>query len=580
MRFRFKVFLLIVLVAVLATGVAGGLVAWRVDQAAQSSVRTEQSTIESLTIALERHAEDRASWSGVEAAAKRLHAKTGERIRLTTMYGDPVVDTADGDTPPSNRQPTLLRPRLPMEDRDDSSYKGRLNGAGDMSTEVVAERIEQIRGEARMDHCLLTVKKRLKSSDTDDDIETSTDLDPPEVEIQSTPGSDGERDEELAPGDLPQCRGVDKATETERRDDREAAKTCDAAGPGPGFRDGCLYQVFQQRTSDISPEPLLLYVGTQRPFEVTYPATQLFLLGLLLVAVVVVVSALLSRRVIRPIDSLITASKALSAGDLKARVSIRGHDELSRLGDTFNKMVDSLETVERQRRQLIADSAHELRTPLSNIHGYLEAFADGVLPADAANIDSLREESQLLARIVDDLRLLALSDAGQLPCDPIRLDVAVLLRGCRSAHQAAAEAAEVRLTVVAPPRRSPVFVDADPDRMRQALGNLIGNALHVTPPRSRVTLRATATDATVVIEVADTGGGIDAEHLPRIFDRFWRADPSRSRRTGGSGLGLAIAREIVAAHDGDLTAANRDGGAVFTVTLPRAGLWIGCGAGQ
>lgn len=551
MRFRIKVFGLIVLVAVLAAGVAGGLVAWRVDQAAQSSVRTELSAIELMSGQLEHYAESHASWAGVERRASELEAETGERVRLTTVSGRVVADTAaNTSTPPSTRQPTMLRPRItanypgedePSSDGDDDTGAVDLPDEYYESVEEVVERIAHLRGKTRIGTC----KKNVEA-----DVRT-----------------DGEIPDE--------CEGVDQTSDSERRDDVEAAETCMSDVDDPyvdrKFEAGCQYQVIEHRTSDISPEPLLLYVGTQKQFQVTYPAAQLTVLGLLIFGLVVVVSALLSRRVLRPIDTLITASRALSAGNLRTRVSIRGHDELTELGRNFNRMVASLESAERQRRQLIADSAHELRTPLSNIHGYLEAFADGVLPADPEYIESLREESQLLARIIDDLRLLALSDAGQLPCDRVRLDAAVLLRGSRSAHQAAAESAEVRLRIEAPAGRAPVMIDADPNRMRQALGNLVGNALHVTPPHGTVTLRTFATAGTAVIEVRDTGGGIDAEHLPRIFDRFWRADPSRNRRTGGSGLGLAIVREIVAAHDGEISARNTEGGAVFTITLPLAG---------
>lgn len=545
--FRFRVFLLVVLVAVLTAGVVAGLVAWRVDQAAQATVETQRFTGDEIGAKLESFAGKRASWSQVDDKVAELHDETGERILLTNLSGDVIVDSAEtkGESPPpSTQQPTLLRPRLTPQDVMELEYTPTPEAMSEIDDAV--KELAEFRGQMRLVLC--------KEAFKDEEIEVESDAD------------DGELDSPVT--DIPECEGSEKVSASEEREDREAFDAC-ADEESYDDRKTCLFYVMQQRALDVSPEPLLLHLGTEEPFTITYPATQLTILGLAVLIVVVLVSALLARRVIRPIDSLITASRALSSGNLKTKVSIRGRDELTELGNTFNQMVESLDRAERQRRQLIADSAHELRTPLSNIHGYLEAIADGIVPASPEHIDSLREESTLLARIIDDLRLLALSDAGQLPCERIPQDAAELLRGCQAAHQAAANGGQVNLTLDVPDTES-LPIDVDPNRMRQAIGNLVTNALHATPADGTVALRAFASGDEVVLMVADTGGGIAPDHLSRVFDRFWRADSSRSRDTGGSGLGLAITRELVGANGGDITVRNGSRGAIFTITLPRS----------
>lgn len=207
---------------------------------------------------------------------------------------------------------------------------------------------------------------------------------------------------------------------------------------------------------------------------------------------------------------------------------------------------------------MVSDVAHELRTPLSNIRGWLEAAQDGLAEPDPAFIASLHTEAVQLQHIIDDLQDLAAADAGALRLHPEQLHVEDVLAQVAAAHQAGAETSGVALSALpaADGTPSPVLW-ADPVRLRQAIGNLVSNAVRHTPPGGRVTVRAYDAGASadeaqagreVVIEVADTGSGISAEHLPHVFDRFWRAEKSRNRRTGGSGLGLAIVRKLVEAH--------------------------------
>jgi two-component system sensor histidine kinase BaeS len=285
------------------------------------------------------------------------------------------------------------------------------------------------------------------------------------------------------------------------------------------------------------------------------------------VAVLAVAGSLLvSRRVVRPIRVLTGASYRLGKGDLAERVPVVGRDELAGLAQSFNRMADSLQRGEERQRRLIADVAHELRTPLANLRGYLEALKDGVVSPDPELFASLHEEAVLQQRIVDDLQDLALAEAGSLVYHRSRVDLAELLETCRTAHQAVAETAGVRLAVSA---EQPGCVEADPDRLRQVLGNLVGNALRATAAGGSITLAARREGVGAVITVADTGTGIAREHLPYVFDRFWRADAARDRATGGSGLGLAIARQLVNDHGGSIRVASEPGaGTTFTIRLP------------
>ncbi|MYT72014.1 HAMP domain-containing protein [Streptomyces sp. SID8367] len=279
----------------------------------------------------------------------------------------------------------------------------------------------------------------------------------------------------------------------------------------------------------------------------------------------VLAALLLSRAVLRPVRALTAAAHDLGEGDLERRVPASGRDEIAALGRSFNKMADSLQAAEERQRRMTGDIAHELRTPLANLRGYLEALQDGVVEPTPELFDSLHEEAMLQQRIVDDLQDLALAEAGALTYHRSAVDLRELLDLARTAHLAKAEPAGVHLELAA---TESVWVSADADRLRQVVGNLAGNAIRATPPGGTVTFAACRTGDTAVIRIRDTGRGIPDEHLPHLFDRFWRADPARGRTTGGSGLGLAVARQIVTDHQGTITVESEEGaGTTFTVTL-------------
>jgi signal transduction histidine kinase len=286
--------------------------------------------------------------------------------------------------------------------------------------------------------------------------------------------------------------------------------------------------------------------------------------------VALLLGALLARRIARPLGELTRAAQRIAQGSYDERIQPGGPDEVGRLGQAFNRMAESLARTEQARRQVVADVAHELRTPLTVLRGTLQAMRDGVLETDEQNLRTMQEEIGTITRLVTDLHDLSLGDVGQFSLQRHALDLAPVIDQAVAAFGAAASEHQVRLVTEVVPGLP--FVQGDADRLLQALRNLIANALRYTPPGGQITVRARAVGGIVEIEVRDTGEGISPEHLPHLFERFYRADPSRARRSGGSGLGLAIVQQIVQAHGGEVTVAS-DGpgqGTTFTVRLPLA----------
>jgi two-component system sensor histidine kinase BaeS len=296
------------------------------------------------------------------------------------------------------------------------------------------------------------------------------------------------------------------------------------------------------------------------------PANKAKVVGVagLVLAVTVAVTALVATRLVRPLRALTAAAQ--QPPELHARVPVTTRDETGILAAAFNDLAERRERLEAQRKAMVSDIAHELRSPLTNIRGWLEVTKDGVVAPDPELLASLHEEALVLQRVIDDLQDLAAADADTLRLhrEPVRADE--LIGQVAAAYRVAADAAGVALRTETD---GTPWLDADPVRMRQALGNLVSNALRHTPGGGTVTLAARCEGDDIVLEVADTGSGITAEELPHVFDRFWRAEKSRSRRTGGSGLGLPIVRHLVAAHGGTARAKSEPGeGSVFTLRVP------------
>lgn len=285
-------------------------------------------------------------------------------------------------------------------------------------------------------------------------------------------------------------------------------------------------------------------------------------------ALALVLILTLSRAVLRPVRDLTAAARRMARGDLSTRVVTGARDEIGQLARSFNAMADALGLQETLRRNLVSDVAHELRTPLTNLRCQIEALEDGLAQPDAATLRSLRDETLLLARLVEDLQQLSLAEAGALRLTLEPLAPAELVESALTASRSAAAMAGVTLESKVLPL-PPVM--ADRERVAQVLRNLLTNALQHTPAGGSVTLHARFVDGAVQFAVCDTGPGIPAEHLALVFERFHRVDPSRARATGGAGLGLAIVRRLVEVHGGTVRAESEVGkGASFSFTLPLA----------
>jgi two-component system sensor histidine kinase BaeS len=310
------------------------------------------------------------------------------------------------------------------------------------------------------------------------------------------------------------------------------------------------------------------FEGTPRELQFIQRINQLLLYGALIGAVIaLLLGILLSRTLTRPIRELTQATHAVSEGDLSQQVPVRSNDELGELAQAFNKMSNELSRSINARKQMTADIAHELRTPLSLIIGHAEAVHDGVLPPTRENFEIIREEATRLEHLVNDLRILSLADAGELSVNPQTIEPQRLLQDVASTYQYQAQRKNVRLELdIASPLPT---IEVDPGRMTQVLTNILDNALRHTPEGGRIVLSVREADGQVELAIQDSGPGLKAEDLERIFDRFYRTDASR-QRDGGSGLGLAIAKSIVQAHGGSISAESEAGkGLKVIVRLPK-----------
>ncbi len=275
----------------------------------------------------------------------------------------------------------------------------------------------------------------------------------------------------------------------------------------------------------------------------------------------------LSRRIIGPIEALTAAARRMEAGDLTSRVAVGGKDEVGTLAHAFNAMAESVAKNEQLRRHMVSDIAHELRTPLTNVRGYVEALRDGVMERDTETLDLVYREAEELGHLIDDLQDLALAEAGQLRLErqPVAVEETVERAAGPLRPQFAARGVKLEMELA---NDLPV-VDVDAERIGQVLRNLLNNALSHTPEGGTVTISASHAGDSVEVKVTDTGTGIVPDHLPYVFERFYRADRSRARATGGAGLGLTIARQIVEAHGGNIRVESELGhGATFTFDLP------------
>lgn len=293
------------------------------------------------------------------------------------------------------------------------------------------------------------------------------------------------------------------------------------------------------------------------------------LAGIAAGSLALILGSVLFVQIIRPLRRLSAAAQGIAAGDLSQRVQVGSHDEIGQVSVTFNQMAETLQCYATERRNMMGDIAHDLRTPLSIIQSNLEAMLDDVLPTTPEELTSLHQETLHLNRLISDLRTLSLAESGQLHLQKQTVEPGSLVQQVSDRMHLSAEEKNIALETDIASDLPPV--QADPERLMQVMTNLVDNALRYNPKGSRVIVGAYAAAGCIELTVSDNGPGILPEDIPHLFERFWRAEKSRNRATGGSGLGLAIVKQLVEAHHGDVQVESQAGhGTRFTVHLPVA----------
>ncbi|MFC1953129.1 sensor histidine kinase [Chloroflexota bacterium] len=319
-----------------------------------------------------------------------------------------------------------------------------------------------------------------------------------------------------------------------------------------------------------------VYINHASPADLTSPQRLikpisyfLFWGSIVAISIALLITFFLSRRILSPVIALTRAARQLGQGDFSQRVIIKDRSEMGELARTFNVMAENLERNEQLQRNMIADIAHELRTPLSNLKGYLEAVREKVIKPDEKTIRTLDEEASLLSRLVSDLQELSLAEAGELTMDRQPQSIIELIN--LTVVTLRAQATEKGISLSSDIADNLPLVSIDSQRISQVLRNLLENALVHSEKGDTITISAHEENKWVEVSVLDTGEGIPTEDLPSIFDRFYRVDKSRTRATGSSGLGLTIARRLVEAHGGIINAQSKPGeGSRFYFTIPVA----------
>ncbi|GAA2639950.1 HAMP domain-containing sensor histidine kinase [Dactylosporangium fulvum] len=550
MSFRVRVFVLVLLVAVAAIGATAwltfGLASRQIADSQAAATRHVVDTAETVRAYARRHG----TWRGVSERVRLLSDDSHQRIRLVNLYGQVTVDTdhlAHRAARPVVNPPTLIDPRPTLKIPNDLTEVQLGPGArtqdpastkAELFTQTAIDRYRRTQLFAR---CLV------------------------ERFIEPPPLSQDWFGVPFAADKVVDDRDCQQQTTGQAEWDRAGDVTATKACRTEDVPQDCLVKAFGDRVATFSPEPLQLFLGAVDDDAATLVGRPTVIAAGGILVLALIGTALIARNVSRPVRSLTAASRRLADGHLDTRVPPVGSGELGQLSTSFNRMAQALEVAEAAQRRLVASVAHELRTPLSNLLGYLEALQDGVLPPSRELFASLHDEAQLQRRILDDLQDLTLAESGHLTYRRVDFDLCDLVEAARVAHLAVAEAAGVRLTAEV---AGPLPVHGDQDRLRQVLGNLVTNALRYTDAGGAVVLRAFPEEGRSVVEVEDTGCGIEPADLPFVFQRFWRADPARDRATGGSGLGLTIARQIVLDHDGTIDASSTPGvGSTFRVTL-------------
>jgi two-component system sensor histidine kinase BaeS len=524
------------------------------------------------------------TWSSVAPLIREQAAASGHRVALTTHDGAVIADSGSGALPA--HASATVDPLLDLDGRIDGRAVGpfQLPPAERAALAVLATQVLDCLHGTPIGGAGLPVDRLIRDA--------RIVVDPSGRPRVETPGSDLSRDTAC----LRPRGALAEPTATERRaiaqldalvGDCLRPRNAPAVRMSPDFTwswadpgsvragfgldaavDRCVAQARRTQLAAFTAPAAKLYLTTvssssPASFDLS-AANRARIAGVsaLVLLVTVLAGALVGRRLVRPLRALTVAADRMRDGDDAARVSVRGNDEIARLGAAFNDMAARRQQAERLRRDMVGDIAHEMRTPVTNIRGWLEATEDGVAVLDQDLVNSLLEEALLLQHVINDLQDLSAADAGELRLHPVAVDLGELLSQVAGTFRTPSVAVAVdvlpSLTVV-----------ADPIRLRQAIGNLTGNAVRHSPPGGTVTLTARPAGNRVLLSVTDEGAGIAPGDLPMVFERFWRAEKSRNRQTGGSGLGLAITRKLVEAHGGTVTVVSPPGrGATFTLDLP------------
>ncbi|WP_405686644.1 sensor histidine kinase [Streptomyces sp. NBC_00057] len=534
MSFRLRVLGLLMLVAMAATAATAWLTLRQANLQVRDSVAAGQQEVSRITGELYAYGFAHGTWDGVSPTVGALAKDTGQRIRVATEADVLVVDSdaLAGREPRTagSRPPVLVDPRPTLRLPTEKVPR--------VSAKLTVTAIAEYRAAATYAACLTRAGVAVTARPNGIGIPVIS------TERRSS-----------------QCREPSADSDPRITQDHEAVQTCES---DPRLA-ACLQRAFNEQIAAAAPPRLQVRLGAEDESPPTLAAAPTIAVASGVFLAAVLGALLLSRAVLRPIRALTMAARGLEEGDLGRRVVVSGRDEIAELGGAFNRMADSIQAGEDRQRRLTGDIAHELRTPLANLRGYLEALQDGYVEPTPELLESLHEEAMLQQRIVDDLQDLALAEAGTLTYHRADVDLGEVLETCRTAHRARAETSGVVLELDVP---QSVRVFADADRLRQVVGNLVVNAVRVTAPGGVVTLALARHGNLAIIQVRDTGRGIPPEDLPYLFDRFWRADAARGRATGGSGLGLSIARQIVTDHRGTIDVESTVGvGTTFSVVL-------------
>ncbi|KUL27771.1 sensor histidine kinase [Actinoplanes awajinensis] len=557
-----------VLIVVLSVGTAAWLAAKTATRAVQEERSQSLAGDSQIYDTLLGFAATHPGWDGVELTVRHLGEETGRQITLTTMQGEPIATTHPGGTLPG-------RPAAILDPLDTTTGIIDPRAVGPYRLSPQDQALQRARAEKRMD-CLLkqgTPATLVEQPSGRSVVRLAARI--PRLRMDCTSGENEPTTVEAfalkalwrKTADCLSYRHLNPVEinvdfswwykDTEQRGSSQDIQDCVSAARRDQLRPYVAPPAHLYLSSSVRPPTPVFELSAASTLRIA-GATAFVLLAAVTATLVV------GMRLVRPLRTLTAAADG--AALRPAPVTIARNDEIGRLAGAFNDLAARSERSEVQRRTMVNDIAHELRSPLTNIRNWLTAGQDGLADLDQDLVTLLLEESGLLQHIVADLADLAEADAGTLALHPDRYFVAGLLVQVIEAHRGAAERCGVTLhhTVTADPEAV-----VDSARFRQIVGNLLANAIRHTPGGGHVSVRARVEAGHLVVEVADTGEGIAVADLPHVFDRFWRADKARTRATGGSGLGLSIARKLAQAHGGDITAVSALGvGSTFAVRVP------------